>query len=140
MAVTANQIIKRQGGRYGRKSIPVAASKNLYEGTFVFLDAAGRATDVKVDANTIFAGIAIQQADNSSGAAGDINVEVYTNGDFELAVGSLALANGGAAVYASDNYTATLTATANPRIGMVSRYLSSGVGIVGIHGIGEAIT
>ena len=137
MAVTANQQLKRQGGNWKRKSIPAAASKRFYEGTAVFLDAAGRATDVKVDANTLFAGINISEVDNSSGSAGDKDVEVWADGDFELPVGSAALADGGVAVYASDNYTFTKTATANPQIGTIAKYVSSGVAIVTIRGIGE---
>jgi hypothetical protein len=51
-----------------------------------------------------FLGIAVKEADNSSGAAGDINVEVYTSGDFELTSSGLAQTDVGMPAYGDDNY------------------------------------
>lgn len=139
MAVTANQIVKRQGRDGKIATIGVAAGKRLYEGTLVFLDAGGDATDVKVDANTVFAGIARHEADNSSGADGDIDIEVWTDGDFELAIGgTLADSEIGTACYATDNYTLNQTSTANVNVGKLMEVLSTTVGIVRIRGLGEA--
>lgn len=137
MATTANQVIKRQGGNWKRKSVPAAASKRFYEGTAVFLDAAGRATDVKVDANTVFAGINISEVDNSSGAASALDVEVWGDGDFELPITGATLALQGTPVYASDNYTFTMTAGTNPPIGTLTKFVSTGIGICTIRGLGE---
>lgn len=140
MAVTAPQMIKRQGRDGGIARIGVAASKVIYEGTAVFLDAGGDATDVKVDANTIFAGIARETVDNSSGSDGDLEVEVWTDGVFELTVaGTLADSEIGTAVYASDNYTFNQTSTANVKIGeLVDRVDgSTSIGEVSIHGLGN---
>ena len=137
MAVTANQVIKRQGGNWKRKNVPSAASKHHYEGCAVFLDAAGRGTDVKVDANTVFAGIAISEVDNSSGAADALNVEVWGDGDFQLPVTGATLALQGTPVYASDNFTFTMTAGTNPPIGTLTKFVSTGIGIVTIRGLGE---
>lgn len=141
MAVTANQVVKRQGRDGKLAAIGVAASKIIYEGTAVFLDAGGDATDVKVDANTVFAGIAREQVDNSSGADGDKTVEVWTDGDFELTIaGTLADSEIGTAVYATDNYTFNQTSTSNVAIGKLMDRVngSTTVGIVRIKGLGEA--
>lgn len=137
MAVTANQVIKRQGGNHKRKSVPVAAAKNLFEGTAVFLDAAGRGTDVKVDANTVFAGIAISQANNAAGAADAINAELWGDGDFQLPVTGATLALQGTPVYAADNYTFTMTLGTNALVGTLTKFVSTGIGIVTIRGLGE---
>jgi len=81
MAVTANQIIKKQDGCI--RSYPVAAV-HIYEGTLVYLTAAGYATDVTATGVNGFVGIARSEVDNSGGSAGDLNVEVWAEGDFEL--------------------------------------------------------
>ena len=56
MAVTANQVIEK---REGRRSYPVAASVHIYEGTLVFLTAAGYATDVTATGVNGFVGVAV---------------------------------------------------------------------------------
>lgn len=141
MAITANRTVKRQGRDGKLASIGVAASKHIYEGAFVYLDAGGDATDVIVDANTVFAGIARREADNSSGADGDIQVEVWTDGDFELTVGgTLADSEIGTSVYGVDNGTCNQTSSAQPAIGKLMDRVggSTTVGIVRIKGLGEA--
>lgn len=131
MAVTANQIVKRQDGC--RRSYPVAASTNIYEGTLVFINAAGNADDDTATGVNAFAGIAVRQADNSSGSAGDIDVEVYTEGDFELTGTSLALTDNGMPIYADDNYACVLSLGATSvRIGTVVRSVSTTKAIVAI--------
>jgi len=102
MAVTANQVVKRQDG--DRRSYPVAASVRIYEGTLVYVTAAGYATNVTATGVNGFLGIAVKEADNSSGSAGDINVEVYTSGDFELTSSGLAQTDVGMPAYGDDNY------------------------------------
>ena len=102
MAVTANQVVKMQDG--DRRSYPVAASTNIYEGTLVYVNAAGYATSSTATGVNGFIGIAVAQADNSSGSNGDINVEVYTEGDFELVSSGLAQTDVGMPAYGDDNY------------------------------------
>lgn len=138
MAVTTGQLIKRQGRDGKIRSLGVAATKVLYEGTLCFEDAGGDATDVKVDATTTFLGVVRETVDNSGGADGDKNVEFWTDGDFELPSGSLAVADVGVAIHATDNYTTTKTAAANPAIGTLTEFVSSTVGIVSTKGLGEA--
>lgn len=131
MAVTANQITKRQDG--ARRSYPVAASTNIYEGTLVFINASGYADDDTATGVNGFAGIAVAQADNSSGSAGDKWVEVYTEGDFELTGSGFAQTDVGMPIYADDNYACVLSlGSTSVRIGKIVRYVSSTKHIVAI--------
>lgn len=108
---------------------PVIAADIIYEGAAVGEDTNGYARPL--EAGDPFLGFAVAKADNSAGAAGAINVTVRTRGRAQLAVGSLAItANDKPAVYASDDNTFTLTATSNSLIGYVSRFVSTGVGVV----------
>ena len=127
MAVTANQLIKRQDGVRGH--LPVAASTRIYEGTFVFINATGYGDDDTATGVNEFGGIAIKDTDNSGGSAGDLNVEVWRTGVFELVgAGTFTQADVSRTVYASDNFTITLTGggSAVP-IGTVARYVSATV-------------
>lgn len=131
MAVTANQLVKRQVGC--RKSYPVAASTTIYEGTLVFINAAGYADDDTATGVNAFAGIAVAKADNSSGSNGDIEVEVWTEGDFELTGTGFAQTDVGMPIYADDNYACVVSLGATSvRIGTVARYVSSTKHIVSI--------
>lgn len=111
------------------ESYPVIAADIIYEGAAVGENAAGFARPLQ--AGDVFLGFARVQVDNSAGAAGDKRVEVRTRGRVKLPIGSLAItANDRPAVYASDDDTFTLTATANSLIGWVSRFEETGVGVV----------
>jgi len=57
-------------------SLPVAASKKIYAGALVARDAGGYATPGAAAAGLRGVGRAEAQADNSSGQAGDLSVEV----------------------------------------------------------------
>lgn len=136
MAVTANQIVKRQDGCI--RSFPVAASTKIYQGTLVFLTASGYADDDTATGVNGFLGIAKEYVDNSSGSAGDLSVEVYTDGDFELVgAGTYSQANVGDIVYAEDNYTIGVAiSSASVPIGKVTRFVSSTKLIVEIETVG----
>lgn len=136
MAVTANQIVKRQDGCL--RAYPVAASTKIYQGTLVFLTAAGYADDDTATGVNGFLGIAKEYVDNSSGSAGDLSVEVYTEGDFELVgAGTYTQANVGDIVYAEDNYTIGVAiSSASVPIGKVTRFVSSTKLIVEIETVG----
>lgn len=131
MAVTANQLIKKQDGV--RRSYPVEEATHIYQGTFVFVNAAGYACDVTATGVNAFVGIAVAEADNSSGADGAIEVEVYTEGDFELTGTGFAQTDVGMPIYADDNYACVLSLGATSvRIGTIVRYVSSTKHIVSI--------
>lgn len=124
MAVTANQIVKR--AEACRKSYPVAASTHIYEGTLVFINSSGYADDDTASGVNKFAGVAISEVDNSSGSNGDLSVEVYSDGVFELTGSGLAQADVGKNALATDNYTVVVSDTAAAvRIGVVKEYVSA---------------
>ena len=111
-----------------KNDLPVAATTKIYQGSAVGDNAAGYARALV--AGDPFRGFAVKQADNTTGAAGDINVNVYHEGQIQLAVTSLAITDVGKYVYASDDNTFSLTESTGTYIGRVKRYVSSGVGIV----------
>ena len=107
---------------------PVIATDIIYEGAAVGDNGSGYARPLV--AGDPFRGFAESKADNSAGAAGDINVRVLSKGKIKLAIGSLAITDVGKDVYASDDDTFTLTQSTNTRIGYVYRWISTGYGII----------
>ena len=123
MAVTENQIIKRQDG--DRRSYPVKASTKILDGTLVYLTAGGYADDDTATGVNGFVGIANGEADNTSGSDGDITVEVFAEGDFVLVgAGTYTQADVGSVIYGDDNYTI------NTSIGSTSVPIGRCVGFV----------
>lgn len=101
----------------------------IYEGAAVGENGFG--TIRPLVAGDPFLGFALEQVDNSAGAAGDLRVRVRTKGRVELDVaGSAISSNDRPAVYASDDDTFTLTSTSNSLIGYVSQWVSGTTCIV----------
>jgi hypothetical protein len=125
MAVTANQLISRAAGC--KKGLPVAETTYLYQGTLSFVNAGGYLDDDTAVGVNPFAGVVITGVDNSAGANGALNAEVWRDGEFLLTGSGFAQSSVGLPVYATDNFTLTLTqATAGAvYIGKVSEYVSS---------------
>ena len=135
MAVTANQLVKVQDG--DRRSYPVEESTRIYQGTLVYVNAAGYACDVTATGVNAFVGIAAGEADNTSGADGAIEVEVYTEGDFELTGTYNSITDVGMTAYGDDNYAVVLALGATSvRIGRVVRFVSTTKAIIAIKPIG----
>jgi hypothetical protein len=108
---------------------PVIAADIIFEGSAVGENASGYSRPLV--AGDRFQGFCIEQADNAAGSAGDLNVKVRTRGRVVLPISGLAItANDRPAVYASDDNTFTLTAGSNSLIGFVSRWVSTGFGVV----------
>jgi predicted RecA/RadA family phage recombinase len=122
MAVTANQMVTKSNTT--RSKVPVAGSKRIYRGTLVFA-ASGLATDVIADGANKFMGVAVDEADNSAGAASAISVEVEREGRFLLTGASLTQAMVGTRCYATDNYTITNVATETTYIGVFDEFVSA---------------
>jgi len=74
-------------------------------------------------------GIAVLEADNSSGSSGDIDVQLWTQGDFVLALTGVTIADLGKAVFATSDNTIALTGHALAFLGR----------IVGVHATNYAI-
>ena len=123
MALSANRDIDHYVDQELR-SFKVAANQHIYKGGFVGLSSGGYAQ--ALTAGDLFVGIAYEEADNSSGSAGDISVRVYTLGDFEHALSGAAISNVGDVVYASADDTLTFTSTDNSYVGCTVDVPSSG--------------
>jgi hypothetical protein len=137
MAVTANQVIKVQDGE--RRSYPVEENTRIYQGTLVYVNAAGYACDVTATGVNAFIGIAVAEANNTGGADGDIEVEVYTEGDFELTGTYNSITDVGMPAYGDDNYAVVVALGATSvRIGRVVRFVSTTKAIIALqpNGVG----
>ncbi len=108
MALTASRDLPHHPDQELRL-YPVAAAVVIYKGAFVGLDTAGNLNPV-VD-GTRFVGIAYEEINNASGAAGAMSCRVYTVGDFEHALSGAALSDVGKPVFASDDSTITFRGT-----------------------------
>jgi hypothetical protein len=141
MAVTANQIVKRQGGDGKLRAHGVATNKHLYEGTLSYLDANGYASDVINTDVGKFIGIVREEVDNTGGADGAKISDFWTEGDFELpmSTASLVAADINKTVYGVDNYALSETATDQPEVGKIVKIVSTSVAVVSIKGLGEGI-
>lgn len=108
--------------------LPVVAADIIYEGAAVGDNGSGVARPLV--AGDPFLGFAIENVDNSAGAAGDKTVKVKKHGEVVLPITSLAITDRGKPVYASDDDTFTLTASTNTHIGRVTRWIATGSGVV----------
>src|SRR5688572_21546443 len=87
-----------------RNEFAVIASDIIYEGAAVGLvDATGHARPL--NAADRFGGFAELKADNSAGAAADINVRVVESGKIQLSVSGAVITDVGQPVYATDDDT-----------------------------------
>lgn len=109
--------------------LPVLDNVVIYRGSAVGLSGGYARQLVAAD---VFVGFAEQKVDNTATghASGLKTVPVRRFGFVQLSVGSVAVTDTGADVYASDGNTYTLVAGANSFVGKVHRYISSGVAIV----------
>lgn len=128
-------------------SHPVLAAEIIYKGTPVLLKSSGRAafsndgTTNTLASGDIFAGIAYEKVDNSTGAEGDKTVRTIKRGVVEMDIlGTVTAAKVGSPVYVnnvSDDAAATLTSDSGQQqiqIGWLEGYVSSGRGFVDITG------
>jgi len=124
-AATENKLIKMQDG--DKRSYPVLADAVIYQGTLVYIDVNGYAVAVTSTGVNGFAGVAVAKADATGLSSGDISVEVYAEGDFELVgAGTYTQATVGVPVYGDNNYDISITigATSVP-IGVCVGYSSA---------------
>ena len=104
---------ERLGKRF---SYGLKAGVKLYHGSLVAVTSAGLAVRIGDAGAAAAVGISPAQIDNTSGADKDLSVQPK-RGIFQLVVPSATHANIGAAVYATDDATCTLTVGSNLRIG-----------------------
>jgi len=108
--------------------IPCKASTKVYAGEAVSDDGGNGVVDSLAVSET-FLGFAEEQCDNSSGAAGALNVKVRQQGiicDLPI-TGVTGVTDLGVAVYADDDSSFTLTSSgSNVQIGKIVRYRTTG--------------
>lgn len=105
MSLSANRDLPRFVDQELR-SFRVKASTHIYKGAFVGFDRASGYVR-PLAAGDMFAGIAYEECDNSSGSNGDKACRVYTQGDFQAALTSAAITDVGKPVFASADDTLT---------------------------------
>src|SRR5688500_4778707 len=124
MAVTANQMISRADGN--KMGFPVATATHLYQGALNFVNSGGYLDDDTASGVNAFDGINIEDKDNT-GADGAVWTEVWRTGNFLLTGTGFGQTSVGLPVYATDNYTLTLTQTTAGAVyvGKIVEYVSS---------------
>ena len=96
-----------------RLSLGLAGAAVLFAGALVCRDSSGNAVDGSDATGLAFAGLAYAPADNTDGAAGDIEAEFITSGVHLLTAAGLAAGDEGRAVYLLDNQTVVLSGHAS---------------------------
>jgi hypothetical protein len=117
--------------RDGYHSMPIIADDIVYAGAAVG-ESTTAGTGRPLQGGDTFQGFAVERCTNTGGAASAQKIKLVKRGYVKLAVTGLDNVNDlGAAVYASDDDTFTLTASGASQIGKVERYDgTSGYGIV----------
>jgi hypothetical protein len=131
MALTANRDLKRYVDQELR-SYAVAASQHIWKGALLGIE---RSTGYvrNLVAGDVFAGVAYEEMDNSSGSGAAKNVRLYTQGDFILTVNNATQALAGSLVFALDSETTGLTSSQGAsHCGMLLGMVSASQGIVRI--------
>lgn len=97
-------------------TVPVAASSNVRQGSLVEIDGGNVKPAVKA-ANKVIFGVAIEPADNTSGAAAAIEVAVRRNGAHRFAKDATAVV--GKDAYVVDDNTVTDKAAGSSKCGVI---------------------
>ena len=110
---------------------PVAANMKIYAGSLVCVNAAGYAVPAADTSGYRFAGVALEQVDNSDGGK---NVRVRRAGVFEFDAMSISQDMVGAPMYAADDHTFDDAAgpTNDIKVGLLVKYVSATIGWIDI--------
>lgn len=113
---------------------PAAASTKIFAGSLVCVNAGGYAAPAADTSGYRFAGVAMEQVDNSAGADGAKTVRLRRAGVFEFDATSITQAMVGDAMYAVDDHTFDDAAgpTQDVKVGMLVKYVSSSRGWIDI--------
>jgi hypothetical protein len=113
---------------------PVAGSTKIYAGSLVCTNTSGYAVPAADTAGLRFLGVALEQADNTSGANGAKTLRLRRSGAFEFDASSITQAMVGTAMYVVDDHT--MDDAAGPvndiRIGILVKYVADTKGWVDI--------
>lgn len=105
------------GGNVIRQT--VAATTQIFRGSFVRIDAGGDIVPCASTSTEPCLGIAMENVDNDPGADGDKTCQVLMGAVIQHIVASATKANIGDAVFTSDDQTLLLTATTNEPFGWI---------------------
>lgn len=120
MATLAADKVRKYRNLGTTVQIPAVASDIIYRGAAVGSSSGNARPLVAAD---VFMGFTDANTDNSTGSAGDKNVEVITEGEVYLSVaGVTAASDYGSTVYASDDDTFTKTSTSNTAVGKITQW------------------
>jgi len=132
-ALAADRDTRKKPGILGEG--PVAETKKIYGGAAVCFNATGYVTPGDDAANLIFAGIATEQKDNSSGSDGDLDVTFERDG-LHLMILDTAItqANVGDMVYLVDDQSVDLAANVTENIfcGVIAEYVTTTLAYIDI--------
>lgn len=113
---------------------PVAANTKIYAGSLVCANSTGYAVPAADTAGLKFAGVALEQADNTGAANGALTVRLRRSGAFQFDAASITQAMVGTAMYIVDDHTMDdASGPANDiRIGVLVKYVADTQGWVDI--------
>ncbi len=123
MTLTANRDVHHFVDQT-RRTFQVAATKHVYKGSVVGVSATGYAQGLV--AGDPFAGLAYEEKDNTSGAAGAVSVSVFVQGDFVHALAGATVADLGRPVFASADDALTFDGFGNSYVGVVQGLEAAG--------------
>ena len=106
---------------------PVAATTKIFAGGMVCVNAANNAVPAADTSGLKFVGIAKDVADNSAGAAGDVDVVCHREGVVFLATGAALTVGDRAYVVDDQTVTTAAVATNDVAVGEVIKVVSGGV-------------
>ncbi len=113
---------------------PVAAATMIYAGSMVCVNAGGYARPAADASGCRFAGMAMEQVDNTAGADGVLMIRLRRAGVFEFDAAALTQAKVGDAMYAVDDQTFadTTGVTNHIKVGTLVKYVSATKGWIDI--------
>lgn len=103
----------------------VAAGARIFAGSLVCLNPGGYALPGSDTAGFKFIGIASGQADNTSGADGDMSVRVRRKGVFRMTASGMAITDIGAEVKVADDQTVAKTTANSVTCGAIAEFISA---------------
>lgn len=127
MALEKDVILSLMGGD---NAIPAAADSVSYKNSMISVSETSGEEGYghALVAGELFAGHAREAVDNTDGDDGDLNIPVRAGRyRLEVELSGVAVSNVGDSVYASDDETLTLTSDSNSLVGVITRYVSSGI-------------
>ena len=114
-------LTKNEGRSYSDGEIiagvPVDASSKIFQGSLLEISSAGNVKPATKAANKTYFGVSLDEADNSSGKAGDLTVRVRLRGMFRFK--KTGTAARGKDAYVADDNTVTDVATGASKCGRI---------------------